>query len=323
MHGTSNRALLAAGLATALVVAACGGGGAATPTPAPPTQAGTQSPSTPPVAASPVATNPSTGAPSLDAPAEVQAGVEFEVKWTGPNALNDFVAIVKAGAAKWTNEDYFYTTAGSPGKLTAVSTPGAYEIWYVSGADESILVKRPITITPFSGALLAPDTVPGNTEFEVAWSGPNGPGDYVTIVKLGTEKWTNQDYFYTNAGSPGKLLAPLDAGAYEIWYVIGADSTVHARRPIAVTAVTATLRAPAEVATKATFQVQWTGPAGPGDYVTIVPVGSPPTTYLSYFYTIAASPGTLTAPDAGGDFEIRYVVGQTTVVIATISIKVR
>ena len=321
MYGKSTRGLPGLGLAVVLV-AACGGGGAATPTPAAPTQAATQAATTAPETAGPSATNPSTGAPSLDAPASVPSGTEFSVTWTGPNAEKDYITIVAAGATKWTNEDYFYTNAGSPGKLTAVTTPGAYELWYVSGKDSTVLVKRPITIAPFSGSLTAPDTVGGNTEFQVAWTGSNGPGDYITIVKLGVTKWSNERYFYTKDANPGKLLAPVEAGSYEVWYV-AADGTVQVRRPITVTAVTATLKAAAEVAKGTTFPVEWTGPAGPGDYVTIAPAGSPQTTYLTYFYTTAASPGTLTAPDTAGDYELRYVIGQSTVVVATIAIKVR
>ena len=80
-----------------------------------------------------------------------------------------------------------------------------------------------------------------NKEFDVAWTGPNGPGDYVTIVKLGAEKWTNEDYFNTSGGPSQKLLAPVEAGSYELWYVTGTDSVIQVRRPIAVTATSATL----------------------------------------------------------------------------------
>jgi Ca-activated chloride channel family protein len=177
-------------------------------------------------------------------------------------------------------------------------------------------------VTPFKGELVGPESVAVNTEFQVAWNGPNGPGDYVTIVKVGTAKWTNERYFYTNTGSPGTLLAPLDAGAYELWYLIGSDSTIQARRPITVTAATVTLDAPKSVARGAAFQVTWTGPNGPGDYVTIVKAGAAPGAYESYFYTSAGSPGALNAPDSAGTYQIRYLPGQADVVLATITITV-
>ena len=327
MRTTSERRRLGTGLAITLLLAACGGGGTpATPTPVPPT---VPPATTPPATVAPTVeitatpTDAATGPANLDAVSEIEAGKVIEVKWTGPNAKGDYVTIVEAGATKWTDEDYFYTTIGSPGELTAPSKDGAYALWYVSGADSTILARRAIRVTPFSGSLLAPETVMANTQFEVAWNGPDGPGDYVTIVKLGATKWTNESYFYTTVGSPGPLLAPLEAGSYEVWYVIGQDSTVQARTPITVTAAVVTLDAPDQVAPGASFEVTWTGPNGKGDYVTIVPKGADASAYESYFYTTVGSPGPLKAPDAAGEYEIRYNPGQDDVVLLSIPITVK
>lgn len=311
MHRSSTRAALGAGLGIlVLTVAACGGGGAATPTPAAPTAAGaTAGPTaaaTTGATDAPGATSGSTGPVSLDAPPEVQAGAPITVTWTGPNAQGDYVTIVLATATKWTNEPYFNTNSGSPGTLTAPSAEGAYAIWYVSGADETILLRRDIRVTPFTGDLLAPASVMAGSQFDVAWNGPNGSGDYVTVVLAGATQWTNESYFNTSAGSPSKLTAGIEPGSYEIWYVIGSDSSVKARRPITVTPYVVTLEAPKEVAKGAQFQVTWTGPDGPSDYITIVPAGSEPGTYLSYAYTSAGSPATIVAPDTAGDYEIWY-----------------
>ena len=321
MHRTSTRAALGAALGIiVLVVAACGGGGAASPTPAPPSQSAQ---SAAPATTGPTATDASNGATGLTAPAEVQAGTEFEVTWTGPNEQSDYVTIVKLGATQWTNEDYFNTTSGNPQKLIAPTTAGDYEVWYVSGASKAVLFRKAIKVLPFTGSLDAPASVEANNEFEVAFTGPLGPGDYVTIVKLGATQWTNEDYFNASDPSPSKLLAPVEAGAYEIWYVTGSDRVIQVRRPIAVTATSATLQAPAGVAKGAQFEVTWTGPNGPGDYVTIVAAGSAPGSYLSYFNTNGGSPGKLTAPEAPGDYEIWYVAGQDRTNLASTSIKVQ
>ena len=312
MHRTPIRAALGAVLGVlVLTLAACGGGGAASPTPVAPTTPGATTAATVPGATTaatiaPVATDTSTGPASLDAPQEVQAGVSFDVTWTGPNADRDYVTIVAAGATKWTNEPYFNTTSGSPSKLTAPSADGAYAIWYVSGADDSILARRAIRVTPFQGDLLAPASVMAGSRFDVAWNGPKGPGDYVTVVLKGAAQWTNEDYFYTTQPSPSRLTAAIDPGEYEIWYVIGSDSSVKARRPITITPYVVTLEAPKEVAKGASFQVIWTGPDGPSDYITIVHVGSPPGTYLNYADTNAGSPATSVAPAEAGNYEIWY-----------------
>jgi Ca-activated chloride channel family protein len=320
MQRTSMRVLAGTGLALTVLVAACGGGPAPSPTPVPPTAA----PQTAaPVETLPPATNPSTGDAHITAPAEIAGGAEFEVTWTGPNAQNDYVTIVKAGATKWTNEDYFNTNGGSPQKLNAPTVAGDYELWYVSGADSKVLFRLPVKILDFVGSLTAPDSVEANKEFDVSWTGPNGTGDYVTIVKAGATQWTNEDYFNTNGGPTGKLLAPVEAGAYEVWYVTGLDSKIQVRRAITVTATTATVDAPAGVSKGAQLQVAWTGPNGPGDYITIVPSGATEwTSQFSYANTNAGSPATITAPDASGDYEIWYVAGQDSTVLARRPIKV-
>lgn len=320
MQRTVNRASLGAALAVMVIVAACGGGGPATPTPAAPTPAATQAAAT--AGAAPTATSGATGPASITAPDQIEAGKQFDVTFTGPNGQGDYITIVKAGTAKWTTEPWFYTSNGSPGKLTAPSADGSYVLWYVSGADSTTLAQRPITVLAFSGDLLAPDSVMGGSQFDVAWNGPNGPGDYVTIVKVGTAKWTNESWFYTSNGSPGKLTAAIEAGAYEIWYVVGSDSSTKARRPITVTPVVITLDAPKSVARNSQFQVTWTGPNGPSDYVTIVPAGSAPGTYTNYAYTASGSPATLTAPDKAGDYEIWYASDRISGTLAHIAIKV-
>jgi Ca-activated chloride channel homolog len=320
MVRTSHRTL-PAGLALGVLLAACGGG-TPSPTLPPPTGGPTAPPSSAPESL-PAATSPSTGAPSLTAADEVQAGSEFEIAWTGPNAQGDYVTIVKAGTAAWTNEDYFNASSGSPGRLLAPTEPGAYELWYVSGADKSVLVRRPISILAFVGSLDAAAAVQANTEFDVTWAGPSGPGDYVTIVKAGATQWTDERYFNATGASPQKLLAPVEPGAYELWYVTGTDRVIQVRRPITVTPTSATLDGPDDVAHGAQLQVAWTGPNGPADYITIVPLGSPEGTYLSYADTTNGSPVTLTAPDAGGNYELWYVVGQDRTILARVPIVVK
>jgi len=71
----------------------------------------------------------------------------------------------------------------------------------------------PAPIPTGPASLDAPDTVVGGTDFEVRWTGPNAPGDYVTIVMAGASQWTNESYFDTTDGSPGTLVAPTTEGA--------------------------------------------------------------------------------------------------------------
>ena len=216
------------------------------------------------------------------------------------------MTIVPPGTTAWTDESYFYTSAGSPGTLVAPTDAGAYVLWYVSGNDSSVLARVAIAVTPFEGAFAAPATVAAGTSFKVGWKGPNGPQDYVTIMRKGAKRWTDESYFYTNSGNPGELVAPLKAGAYQLRYVTGAKEKVKARQAITVTPYTVTLEAPDTVAPGAAFQVTWTGPNGPSDYITIVPAGSKPGTFTSYAYTNTGNPVTINAPGEPGKYEIWY-----------------
>ncbi|RPI21165.1 MAG: hypothetical protein EHM57_06960 [Actinobacteria bacterium] len=83
---------------------------------------------------------------TLEAPAEVEAGAEFEVVWTGPNGAQDYITIVPAGSAEGTYLDYEYTTAGSPITLQAPAEPGDYEIWYASDRVPGTFASVPIVV---------------------------------------------------------------------------------------------------------------------------------------------------------------------------------
>ncbi len=303
-----SRAGLVLAAVLVLVLAACGGGGASpTPTAEPTPESTPSASAAPSEEATPTAT-PNSGEATFDGPTEIEAGADFEVAWTGPDNQGDYIAIVPVNATEWTNsDDYFNTNAGSPGGLTAPTTPGSYELAYFDGASEEIVARTPIEVTPFSGDLLAPDEVAGGTVFSVAWNGPNGSGDYITVMEVGAGNWNGEDYFNTSTGSPGDLVAPIKAGSYEIRYVSGTGAVVQATLPITVLELEATIDGPDEVAAGEQFDVEWTGPDGPGDYITIVPEGAEPRTYLSYFGTSVGSPGTLTAPEDPGEYELWYV----------------
>jgi len=55
--------------------------------------------------------------------------------------------------------------------------------------------------------------------------------------------------------------------------------------------------------------VVWEGPDAQGDYVTMVPDGTPEGEYLEWASTADGNPVTLTAPPEPGAYEVRYVSG--------------
>lgn len=281
----------------AFVMPACGGDTSGTTTTEPPGTTTTPSEST--------TTTRSTSGVTISPPAQIGAGTSFSVSWTGPNNEGDYITIVAAGADEGAYESYFYTATGPQGSLVAPTEAGQYEIRYVDGASETTVLGVTVTISAYAVTLEAPTEVEAGTEFQVTWTGPDGPGDYVTIVPVNAAEGTYESYFDTDQANPGALVAPVNDGSYEIRYVSGSGGTLDSI-PITVTPYVVTLDAPEEVAAAATFEVTWTGPDGPSDYITIVAAGAPVGAYLDYGYTAEGSTITLTAPAEPGDYEIRY-----------------
>ena len=176
-------------------------------------------------------------------------------------------------------------------------------------------------------------TAPAGSTVAVKWSGPNGRGDYITVVRKGAEPFEYLDYRATSDGrapvNPVSIVMPAEPGAYEIRYVLGNPRRVLAIVPYEVTAIAATIEGPASIAPDARFEVAWSGPNNGGDWVTIVAAGAAPRAYGSY---VDARTGradektgrrvaTLRAPTKPGQYELRYVQ-RGTVVIGTRAIEV-
>jgi Ca-activated chloride channel family protein len=247
---------------------------------------------------------------TLEAPDEVDAAAAFEVAWTGPAGSGAFITIVERGAEDWEGESYFETgTNPVSGELVAPLVGGEYDVVFVS-AEAQILARQPITVMPFDGMLLAHDQVVAGTQFEVAWQGPDGPGDYVTIMRPGASTWSGESYFDTDINPKvGTLRAPFEAGQFEIRYVSGSTGDRLARRPITILPLQITLEAPTSVEAGTDFEVEWTGPDVLGDYISILAEGDTTWSGESYQDTWHGSPVTLTAPDEPGSYLIWYVNG--------------
>ncbi len=180
--------------------------------------------------------------------------------------------------------------------------------------------EREEVLTPATVKL--PEQVPAGAAFSVAWTGPDNPGDYVTIVRPDAAAAAFTNYRPTSGGTPLELTAPMEPGPYEVRYVTGRSHTVLGKAPVEVMPVGATLQAADEVILGKEFPVTWTGPNNSGDYVTIVPKDAPDEKYGSYTNTAKGSPLTLTAPTEAGDAELRYVSGQGNKVLARRPIRV-
>ena len=130
-------------------------------------------------------------------------------------------------------------------------------------------------------------------------------------------------YAYTAHGNPASVRAPDEPGKYEMRYIMGQSKAVLARAPITLTPVSAKVVVPASASVGSNIKVDWQGPDYKGDYITIVPSGAGDNEYLSYAYTSHGNPASLKAPDKPGNYEVRYILGQSKKVLGRLPIKVK
>lgn len=252
-------------------------------------------------------------AATLDAPGQVAAGGKITVKWTGPNNERDYIAF---GNTSRPYIGYEYTKAGSPLQLTAPDEPGQYELRYFLGAGDVIIGKRPITVGAVSASVTAPQSAAAGTKIQISWKGPDNPRDFITIVKAGTPDKQYAAYAYSSEGNPLTMRAPDIAGDYEVRYLTAQTYATLATTKMTVTAVTASIKAPAQAVAGSTFAVNWQGPNNERDFVTIVKKGAREGDYGNYEYTDRGNPLKLLAPVDTGEYEVRYSTGQAYATLA-------
>lgn len=263
---------------------------------------------------------------ALTAPATAAGGSRIEIGWTGPGYDDDFIGIGKAdaqGAARW--EVYDYPRNGNPLTINVPVAPGAYQITYFAGQDQTALVSVPLTVTELAFGVQAPGTAPAGSTIQVQWTGPGYEDDYVGVGPAGAEGaqlW--QSYSYTRDGNPVPLILPTTPGDYVVTYFTGQDTSPQASTPITLTPITASLTAPASADAGGMVLVDWTGPNYDGDYIGIGPsdaTGGP--RWETYEYTETGSPLQVPVPDTAGSYTIRYFLGQDQTPLAETRIEVK
>lgn len=285
---------------------------------APPVGTGTKGGTAPATALPDEVLTPAT----LIVPQEVAAGSAFSVQWTGPDNRDDYVTVVKPDAAAATYGPYRNTSEGPALSLTAPIEPGDYEVRYVTTRSRTILGRATIRVIRALATIDAPAQAVAGTRIQVGWAGPNNAGDYITVVPV--EKPDGQFGNFTNtaAGNPLSVLMPVMEGDAELRYMTGQGAKVLARRAIKVVAAQVTLAAPDEAVAGARIAVTWTGPNGPGDFITIVPIEKADGQFGNYTNTSNGSPLNVLTPIMEGNAELRYMTAQGSKVLARRAVKI-
>ncbi|HYF55919.1 MAG TPA: VWA domain-containing protein [Salinarimonas sp.] len=201
--------------------------------------------------------------------------------------------------------------AAAPGRT------GSLEVEIRAGGPDRVVV--PLT-GALPGAEIAPEapSAPAAGRIGVRWSGPDAAGDYLAVARADGGTLETGFYAFARDGNPATLRVPGEPGAYELRYVHGATEAVLARAPLAVTPVSASVKAPAGGMAGREIAVSFTGPRAPEDWIGIVPVGAAPESYESGLWESVTdqSEVRLRLPGAAGAYEVRYVAGLAGKVLA-------
>jgi Ca-activated chloride channel family protein len=112
--------------------------------------------------------------------------------------------------------------------------PGEDELRYMTGQGDKVLARRALRVVAARITLAPPAEAEAGSPVLVLWTGPDYPGDYITIVEKSKPDGQYGNFVNSRQGSPAKILAPKETGEAEVRYMSGQDGKVLARHPITI-----------------------------------------------------------------------------------------
>ena len=250
-------------------------------------------------------------------PDDIRTESGFSVTWEGPVFAGDQLVF------QTTDGDIIATTDATDTKTAIFSAPetaGNFEILYQNSAGETLQTAEiPIA---FAASIVAQTEAVAGSDILIGWTGPNKNGDTVTIVPENADSNIINNSGLTRDGSQLKITTPDIPGTFEIRYLLGENLTVIARQTLTLTAPEVTIEAAPESTPGALVAVHWQGPNNQNDYLTIVPQNAAEGASDSFYFARQGSPITVELPDTTGEFEIRYMTGQSGLILARAPISI-
>lgn len=264
-----------------------------------------------------VLTHNAASAATLSAPGQANADSPLTIKLEGVDNPRDFVTIVSASAGEGYYNDYEYTGKGNSVELFAPLELGDYEIrWLAADSPYATRARQALKVVAVSASVTASASAAIASAISIEWQGPNHPLDFITLVPVDSAEGNYDAYTYTSKGNPLTITAPAQPGNYEIRYLSGRGYKTLGRTAISITDSSASVQftSPARIGQQ--LSVQWSGPANPREYITVVKAGSGERVYAQYTYVEKGNPLQLQLPDVAGEYEVRYVTADADRVLA-------
>lgn len=248
------------------------------------------------------------------------------------------------------------------GAFEAQVPPGGYEAELVDAyADGRVAHVPGLTVDPDHEAsftfeiappfavdvVVTPEAPYAGTSVTVAFTG--APIETLGLVAIAPTDAPDSTRLYqayvSTAEGEVDLLTPDVPGTFEARYYLtlpeGGQRVIGRSAPFETVPATASLSAPARVATGTRFDVAWTGPAGQGDSLVLVPVtvegsgsnsaaaagegdASPAVTPRAVAATarLFTNPVVMLAPTAVGEYELLYLTGQSGTELTALRVEV-
>lgn len=251
---------------------------------------------------------------SIDAPDSVPAGAKVTITARGPVGKGHWVGFAPKGSPITAYLQYGRPTAAvSEIELMPPAEPGEYELRYVLNERERIIASRPITVTASAASVSGPASVMAGDTITIKASGPEGSGHWIGFAPAGSDAGSYRDYMRPQGAiTEGTLMAPTEAGEYELRYVLNEREKVIASQPIKVTQAVAKLDAPASMAVREEIAVRFEGPRHARHWIGFVKRGT--LDYLNYAdVPLEGDTVTLRAPDDAGEYDIVFVIDKTAI----------
>ena len=259
---------------------------------------------------------------SIDAPDSVVAGKKVKITARGPFGNNHWVGFAPKGSPITSYLNYARPTgAVSELELTPPAEPGDYELRYVLNERDRIIVSRPISVVASVATVSGPATAMAGDTVSITASGPSDGRHWIGFAPVGSDPGTYRDYVRPSGSTTeATLMAPTEAGEYELRYVLNEREKVVASQPVRITPAIATLEAPATVAVGDEVSVSFEGPRHARHWIGFVPRGT--LDYLDYKYVpLIGDSVSLRAPEVAGDYDMVFVIDKDAIARNPITVR--
>lgn len=262
---------------------------------------------------------------SIGCPRQVGAGSLLTVRYEGPAADGDTLAIV--GMGRGGKKYRFRRVLATEGNLEilAPDKPGAYQVQYISGANGDVLKSQPFQATPVNGTVKGPEKLKVGSDLEVLWTGPGGPGDIIGVYGNNDQgKLTLVSFTNDVSKSPARLLAPDFPGTYRIRYVTGQSKRILAETRLRITDVKAEVSTKKRVNGGKEFEVNFSGPKNRLDVIALFDYENPERPERVNYKPVGHTQSVfLKAPLKPGLYQVRYLLGKSQRTLAKTWVRVR